>query len=102
MPDDNDLDSIFAAMDLAFERARAALEGSLALHYKGIRSLDPETIADLTPDTADEAMYEQLMASVQEASARNESQAQLADRIRGLGSLAVEIARKVPSLAAIL
>lgn len=98
----NDLDALFAEMDLSAERARLALEGSLATQYKGLRSLDPETIKNITPDTSDEAMYEQLMAIVQEASARNEDQAQLAARIRTLGSVAIRIAEKVPSLMAIL
>jgi len=102
MTDFTDLDSLFAEMDLAAERARLALEGSLATEYKGLRSLDPDTIKEITPDTTDEAVYEHLMAVVQEASARNETQAQLADRIRSLGKIAVQIAKKVPSLLAIL
>ncbi len=102
MNDVTDLDALFADMDKAAKRAKAALEGSLAAEYKDIRSLDPDTIKDITPDTTDEAMYEQLMAAVQEASARNESQAQLATRISQLGGLAIEIAKKAPSLAAIL
>ena len=102
MTDYTDLDSLFAKMDLAAERARLALEGSLAAEYKGLRRLDPDTIKDITPDTADEAMYELLMAIVQEASARNENQAQLADRIRALGDVAIQIAKRVPGLLAIL
>ncbi len=102
MTDFSNLDDLFADMDSAATRAKAALEGSLAAEYKGIRSLDPETIADITPDTTDEATYEQLMAVVQEASARNESQAQLAARVKQLGELAITIAKKVPSLATLL
>lgn len=102
MTDPNDLNALFAEMDRSAERARAALEGTLAAEYKGIRSLDPETIKDITPGTTDEAVYEQLMAAVQEASARNESQAQLKTRITKLGGIAIEIAKRVPTLAAIL
>ena len=102
MSDYTDLDALFAEMDLAAERARLALEGSLANEYKGLRSLDPDTIKDITPDTADEAMYEHLMAIVQEASARNESQAQLSARIKDLGQIAIKIAERVPSLLTIL
>jgi hypothetical protein len=98
----SNLDALFAEMDKAAERARLALEGSLADEYKGLRSLDPEQIRSITPDTTDEAMYEQLMAIVQEASARNEDQAALAGRIRNLGEIAVNIAKRVPQLAAIL
>ncbi len=102
MTDYTNLDALFAEMDLAAERARLALEGSLATEYKELRSLDPNTIKDITPDTTDEAVYEHLMAIVQEASARNENQAQLANRIRALGGVAIQIAKKVPSLLAIL
>lgn len=102
MTDYSDLDALFAEMDKSADRAKVALEGTLAAEYKGIRSLDPETIKDITPDTTDEAMYEQLMAVVQEASARNESQAQLVARVKQLGTLAIEIAEKVPSLAKLI
>ncbi len=102
MTDYADLDALFAEMDLAAERARQALEGSLAAEYRGLRCLDPDTIKDITPGTADEAMYEHLLAIVQEASARNENQAQLAARIRALGDIAIQIAKRVPSLLAIL
>jgi hypothetical protein len=102
MTDYTDLDALFAEMDFAAERARLALEGSLAAEYRGLRSLDPDTIKDITPDTTDEAVYEHLMAVVQQASAKNENQAQLASRIHALGDIAVKIAKRVPSLLAII
>lgn len=102
MTDYSDLDALFGEMDQSAERARQALEGSLSEQYKALRSLDPATVQDITPDISDEAMYEKLMATVQEASARNESQAQLATRIKTLGGVAVKIASKVPALARIL
>lgn len=99
-----DLDTLFAEMDTAAAsaRAKAAMDGSLSAEYRAIRSLDPQTIQDITPDTTDEAAYEELMAVVQQASARNESQAQLAGRIKEMGAVAVEIAKRVPTLCKII
>jgi len=102
MIDYTNLDSIREEMAKAAERARLALEGELAAEYRALRSLDPETIKDITSDTTDEVVYEKLIVVVQEASAKNESQAQLAGRIRELGNVAIEIAKQVPQLAAIL
>lgn len=98
--DFTDLDALFADMDAAADRAEAALEGKFATAVRELRSLDPETIRNITPDTADEATYEKLMVIVQEASARNVSQAKLVERIRELGGIAISIAKKVPALAA--
>lgn len=100
--DYTDLDNLFKNMDQAASRADEALKGSLAAQYRELRSLDPAIFADLTPDTSDEAMYEELMAVVMEASARNESQAQLGKRINQMGGLAIEIAQRVPTLLALL
>lgn len=102
MPNDDfaDLDRLFAEMDAAADRAEAALEGRFQDAVRQLRSLDPEAIRNITPNTTDEAVYEKLMVIVQEASARNVSQAKLLERIRQLGGIAVEIARKVPALAA--
>ena len=101
MPDQDfqDLEKLFAEMDAAADRAEAALEGKFQGAVRELRSLDPEKIRNITPDTTDEATYEKLMVIVQEASARNVSQAKLVERIRGLGEITVRIAKKVPALA---
>lgn len=49
----------------------------------------------------DAQVYAQLLAVVQQAGAANLSQAQLKDRITGLGDAAVRIARRIQGLAAI-
>ncbi len=98
MAEEINIDEMFNDMDKAFERARVGLEGSLAEELRKLRSLDPEIVRDITPDTEDEAVYEMLIGVVQESSARNESQAQLASRIQTLGAVAVEIAKKAAIL----
>ena len=97
-----DMDALFAEMDAAADRAEAALNGQFAEVYKGLRNLSPEEIDDITPDATDQKEYERLIALVQQATRQNLSQAQLVERIRALGEVALAIARKVPSLAAFL
>ena len=96
------LDDMFEEMDKAADRAEKALEGEFSEIYKELRSLSPEQIDSITPDTTDQKEYERLISLVQEATARNLNQAQLVERIKGLGDVAVSIARKVPSLAALV
>jgi diacylglycerol kinase family enzyme len=97
-----DLDDMFAEMDRAADRAERALNGQFSEIYKQLRSLSPEEIDSITPDTTDQKEYERMIALVQEATERNLDQAQLVERIRGLGDIAINIARKVPTLAALV
>jgi hypothetical protein len=46
-------------------------------------------------------VYAQLIAVVEEASATNESQAQLKKEILEMGEIAIEIAKKIPSLSSL-
>ncbi len=102
MPNDVDLDAMFEEMDRAAARAREALNGRYADTYKELRGLSREEIDSITPDTTDQEVYEQLMALVQEATRQNVEQAKLVERIEALGNVAIAIAKKVPSLAAVL
>ena len=65
------------------------VDGPLAAGLVGETDLDLEA-------------YDKLITVVKKSSANNLDSAQLATRIRGLGEVAVAIAKKVPSLAAIL
>ena len=86
----------------AAERTRATLDGRFEDYYRGLRGLSRAEIEAITPDRTDEEVYEVLMATVQEATRQNIEQAELVERIKELGSIAVEIARKVPSLGRLL
>jgi len=97
-----DLDAMFAEMDAAADRAEAALNGKFAEFYKGLRKLSPEEIDEITPDTADQKEYERLIALVQAATEKNLSQAQLIQRVKALGDVAIRIAKRVPQFAALL
>ena len=102
MPADIDLDAMFAEMDAAADRAEAALNGPFSTIYSQLRNLSPEEIDEITPDTTDQKEYERLIVLVQQASQQNLDQAQLVERIRSLGAVAVSVAKKVPSLAALV
>jgi predicted aminopeptidase len=90
-------------LDQAIENAQNFFVGKYKDEVAALSSLSKADIDAITPgDTTDLATYEKLMAVVREASRVNASQAQLAGRIKTLGEVAVQIAKKVPSLAAIL
>jgi len=93
------LDDMFAEMERAANRAEKTLNGQFSKIYKELRNLSPEEIDSITPDITDQKEYERMIALVQEATERNLNQAQLIERIKNLGDIAISIARKVPSLS---
>lgn len=80
---------------------RAAFEGQYADELKGLLGLSQQEIAAITPATADQKVYADLITVVQQASATNLAQADLKARIQKLGETAVAIAKRVPKLAAL-
>ncbi len=81
---------------------RQAFEGDYKSELNELMGLSRADIDSITPDTTDLAVYDQLITVVKEASRVNLAQALLKERIEALGDIAVKIARKVPSLAAVL
>jgi hypothetical protein len=81
---------------------REAFEGQYADEINALMGLSREEIDLITPDVTDLEVYDQLLTVVKEASRVNMATAELKTRIEDLGSIAVEIAKKVPSFAAML
>lgn len=79
-----------------------AFRGEFDEEIKGLLGLSRAEIDAITPDVTDLATYAALIEVVKEASRKNVSQAELKARIGQLGDVAVEIAKKVPSLAKLL
>ena len=102
MPEEIDLDAMFAEMDAAAARAKTAMDGKFGDIYKELRALSPAEIDEITPDTTDQQEYERLIALVQQATQQNLDQAQLVERVKALGGTAVAIAKKVSGLATLL
>jgi len=62
-------------------------------------SADPSEFSNLCPAMSDKAVMEKLKAVVDDAAARNLAQADLLDKIKGLGSVAFGIVKTAfPSL----
>jgi hypothetical protein len=91
-----------ALMDQAIADADQAFDGAYKEEVSALLAISMAEIDTLTPGTTDLVVYEKLMAVVREASRKNASQAQLITRIKALGEVAIAIARKVPSFAALL
>lgn len=86
----------------AIQAANEAFQGDYATELSQLLGLSHEEIDVISPGAADLETYNKLIAVVQQASRMNVDQAELGDRIRELGAVAVSIAHKVPALAAIL
>lgn len=81
---------------------RQAFEGTYKDQVHDLMGLSKSEIDLITPDSTDMEVYDQLITVVKEASRLNLSQAQLKLRIEELGTVALRIAGKVPSLTALI
>jgi len=77
---------------------RKKFQGIYKDEINALLGLSREEIDKITPDTTDLETYDQLITVVKEASAANLSQAELKAHIEKLGTVAIEIAKKVSSL----
>ena len=87
------------------ERAKAnreAFNGAYQEEIKELLGLSREEVDQITPGTTDLETYDQLITVVKEASAANISQAELKTRIAELGEVAIAIAKRIPTLMALL
>jgi hypothetical protein len=85
----------------AMERADEAFRGKYAAEITALLSLSKEQIDAIAPGEIDLRTYDVLIEVVKEASRVNLAQAELVKRIEAMGEVAVEIAKKVPRLAAL-
>lgn len=81
------------------DQTRAEFEGKYGEELQSLLGLSKEQLEEISPQVESTEVYAHLIAVVRNASARNLSIAQLRSRIRALGEVAVEIAKKVPGLA---
>lgn len=93
--ENNRFDDLFAEADAAFN-------GAYKNELNQLVGLSKEEIDMVTPGISDLATYAVLIEVVKKASKDNLSQAQLASNIKSLGSVAVQIAKKIPLFAALL
>lgn len=89
-------------LDGIMKDTRSAFKGAYAEALKGLLGLSQEALDAITPGVTSAVEYSQLIDVVKDASARNLSTAELATRIKALGSTAISIAKSVAPLAALL
>jgi len=73
---------------------RAAFDGIYKDKINSLMGLSRSEIDEITPDTTDLEVYDELITVVKEASAANLAQADLVNIIQGMGEVAVSIAKK--------
>jgi hypothetical protein len=78
---------------------RTTFEGKYREQLNELLGLSKEEIDLITPDITDLEIYANLISLVKEATKANLKQAQLIKQIENLGEIAIQIAKKVPSLA---
>ena len=98
------VDMVQFEKDLAadLQAGREAFERKYKTELDQLMGLSHAEIDAITPGAADLQAYAQLIAVVKQASRHNLEQQALASRVRALGDVAVTIAKKSASLAAIL
>ena len=97
-----DLEGFESDLDATLENSRKAFKGKYKNELNALAGLSKEEIDTITPGITDLQKYDELITVVKEASRVNLEQAALKDQIVKLGDIAVNIANRVPSLAAIL
>lgn len=101
MSSEFDLEAFEEDLDATLERGREAFKGKYKTQLNELAGLSRTEIDAITPDITDLQKYDELITVVKEASRVNLAQAQLKEQIEKLGVVAVKIAKRVPSLAAL-
>ncbi len=81
-----------------FKEIDEELRGQHKKHLDALLGIGLEEIDAITPYTTDMDTYNKLIAVVSEATRKNVAIADLRQTIVGMGTVAIEIAKKVPGL----
>lgn len=101
MADDFDLEGFEKDLKNTLEQSGNAFNGKYKTELNELAGLSREEIDMITPDLTDLQKYDELITVVKAASAANLAQAELKNQIEILGTVAVKIAKKIPTLAAL-
>lgn len=102
MPDDFDPVEFKRRLNEQLKTSREAFDGEYKEELTQLAGLSRDEIDAITPGITDLQKYDELIALVKEASRVNLAQAELTTQIKKLGEIAVAIAKKVPTLAALV
>lgn len=83
----------------SFANADAVFSGNYSDELKQLKGLSKEEINEIVPTSNNMQIYQALVDVVEKASKDNLAQAQLISKIKSLGTSAIKIAKKIPSLA---
>jgi hypothetical protein len=87
------------AMDAIAGQSGAAADAALANREAALLKSTTVNLEALRPQISDQASFNQLIAAVAESTRRNESIAQLQQRITDLGKGALAVAKQVAAIA---
>lgn len=85
-----------------FKKADEAFAEQYKANLDKLKGFSEAEFNSVTPVTSDIQTYKKLIDLVDKAAADNISQADLIDKIRSLGDLAIKIAKKIPDFAKLL
>lgn len=85
-----------------FKEADKSFNQNYGEQLKQLRALTEEEKSKITPNTTDKEVYDNLIKIIDEATQKNLSQAEIISKIRDLGSIAINLAKKIPGLKDIL
>jgi hypothetical protein len=88
------------AMDKIAAKSAAAADDTLAGREAALLKSTSVNLEALRPQISDQASFNQLIAAVNESTQRNESIAELQQRITNLGKGALAVAKQVAAIAA--
>lgn len=102
MTEDFDLHGFLDDLEVTLANGRKAFEGKYKQQLNDLQGLSRAQIDEIVPGIEDLQKYDELITVVKAASAVNLKQAELKAQIEKLGAIGIEIAKRVPTLAAIL
>jgi tRNA U54 and U55 pseudouridine synthase Pus10 len=86
----------------SFANADAAFNEMYGIELKQLKGLSIEEINAIIPASNSMQTYQALVEIVEKASKDNLAQAQLISKIKGLGTSAIKLAKKIPNWAMLL
>jgi hypothetical protein len=99
MADEFDLQGFQDDLEQQLKNSRGSFNGLYKNALNDLTGLSKDEVKAVAPELDDMQQYDELITVVKEASRINLEEAKLKDEIVKLGTVAVKIAQKVPSLA---
>ena len=93
-----DRDRKRAKLEKAAQESAQRTDVLLADELNALKAATQANLQRLKPTITDQETYDKLMTAVQESTAKNESIAQLMNRIQGLGLAAMSLAKQISGM----